>query len=357
MLGLIVLVVLNCLSFLLFFFTVPYWTGREMRDVTKNGVYRLVYVGISTAGFRFYQLVELISTFLTKRIKSRWFKTTVHAVVNLLMYVGIIYAAGVLYENICVAITGIEDFSIEFQDKGLIYFAQNAFTYKMMFQAFRDTHETLGLAKAAAFTLVRAGAYIVWTIFYFTFVYGVLKQKMIELHIIKKRGDKSWLGKYMSYESEEVSLDSLRKQCLAGLAEFVDKISIFMNFMLWRVRVLFVLAILMYYSVTSYKGGNVRDTAGTVWGLLVNIADEANLIVTVQSFIVSFLVSKVFVYLGRFIFQFLPELMQKAILASSAKANEAVEAIEKRREDWAAKYDALRREWSEGVKKIILPKD
>ena len=41
----------TAVSFFLFYFNAPYWTGKGMLDVAKNGVYRFIYTVASTLGF------------------------------------------------------------------------------------------------------------------------------------------------------------------------------------------------------------------------------------------------------------------------------------------------------------------
>lgn len=94
--------VATSLSFFLFYFSVPYWAGSDMAELSSSGIWRAFYRFLSKIGYLIHRLCETVYNALPlQKVLKRG---AVGACTNLLFYVVILYLLIRGYSNITDAV-------------------------------------------------------------------------------------------------------------------------------------------------------------------------------------------------------------------------------------------------------------
>lgn len=323
-----------------------------MLDVTKNGIYRFVYIVASNIGFWLYQAIESITNQIIKALK--WKPAGLkHGVINLFLYIGSIFCLTYLYEYTMSYILGAGNTNFQFTETDSYSRLCNIFILLKVFQKFGPVDSIATFFTILWNTLESISFYIIGTILHFSVLYGLLAQKLLELHPIQLTGSKS-LCALLDYGAEDSTSTNVLKQLLAAVLGFIDQVSLFINFKVLSVLLAFFLIFAGYSGVQVWRGdeANWKD-------LLFEIIDQTGIITILGSFLISFLVAKVVELVCLLINNLLPNSVQSRLKWLSEKGNQTVANIQEIRKTWARKHDCMYT-WelrNEYVRKINLDDD
>lgn len=322
-------------TFFAFFFSVPYWTGSEMQDVSKNGVYRWLYYKCSSLGNLMYRGIETVNNKIDRAAKLKP-GGTAHTCVNLLFYVVAVFAMNTLYDSLMSSFVSGEfdelkvDLSSSysrFQEVMLVWGIMNNF------------HEVTGVGSFFAALRQSIGgitAFVIGTMIFFSVMYGLLEQKVIELKLAERIRWQSKLEDENHDGVADFSVKNLWLSVTGNAQEFLDKIAVLRNFKVVGVVIAF-LGVTAVYSLVMAVCGEVADFQG----LLLDLLDESDIMNSIGSFVIGFIYAKVVVVLGRAVYRVMPSQVRSAIDSASRKGNDAVAAIKEKRNLWSAKMDSL----------------
>lgn len=331
----LVIFVLSALSFNLFFFNVPYWTGKEMGDVAHNGFYRLAYVLMSTLGWEIYKLVETFNNFIVTVLHMKK-GGTLHAIINAAIYAGIVLALTSGYDSVMSVAIGGEvdnidlanlDSYAKYSDLLLLWGILNNFVeVKSIGDFFEAVIESFS---AIVF-------FIVGTIIFFSIMYGMLMHKLKEVHLVQRFAGNTPVVGLLEDEDDSLNIKSLPRKIASSVVNFCDELSILRNFKIRGVQIAFF-AVLLGYSVVETMRGEVPD----VKAFLLDLLDETGIVSTFGSFVISFVIAKIVALIGRFLYTFVPEPIGIRISDASAVCRAKSEQIKEKRRQWSEKVDAI----------------
>lgn len=333
--GTLVLFLVTWLSFFLFFFNVPYWTGNEMGEVARNGVYRLFYTFCSNIGWVVYKAIERVSNAVDKVLRIRP-GSVAHTVINLLFYIGAVYVFSQGYDFLMSSVIGGEVSELKIADESSYSKLSDLLLYWQILNNFTEVHSvgTFFLAlKDSFFGIV---TFICGTIVFFSAMYGLLVQKTQELCLVEKLSHSGIIKELLEYEEETPSLRTLPKQIVASVVKFFNKLSVLRNFKFFGVQIAFCVILLAYSLVKTILGEQADFQE-----LALDFLDESDIINVLVSFAISFIGAKVAVVMGRLVHRFLPRSVQEKLHTVSVHCNTVVSAIRQKRNEWSLKFDAV----------------
>lgn len=325
----------SLISFGMFFFNVPYWTGQEMGDLAKNGFYRLGYVILSTTGWSIYKALETINKSVDRLFKIKE-GGTVHAIINLLLYIVAVYGLCQLYDFTMSSVIGGDVDELHIADSSAYSRYSDLLLFWGILNNFGEVNSIGSFVTALRESIWSIVVFVVGTVMFFSVMYGLLMHKLQEIHLIERYGGSSPLVKMLKYEPEKRTLSSLPKQIIASILDFCNKLSILRNFKIFGVQIAFI-AILAVYSIAKTVSGESADFGG----LAADLLDESGIVSTIGSFIISFILGKLVVLVGRVVGMFMPQIIQEPLHRVSSSCNQKVEVIKEKRREWSVRCDSV----------------
>lgn len=322
--------VVTTIVFFLFFYSTPYWTGAEMEDLMHNGIYRAFYVFCSKTGHWAYQLIERLSaglcSLLGKKAKSDRARLAIYTLLSLCLLAGSIIGLNQLYEHLFQDMFAAGDgIDVSSEHTLLSRFSDLFIFFKLIAGYFDGTF--LGFFRALGRALLLCMAYFWGTIVFFSFLYGLLSQKVVPLF---KKDDPH----PAPVQSEEAG--TLLQQCVDGVRGAVEKICYLRYFKVPGTLLPFLLIVAVYSLIQVLLGREAE--AGS---LVMDIVDSTGVIDLVMNFILEFIIGKILYYLCVPVYRALPEGAQAAIQNLSDRGERWVQREKDRRAQWARENDLL----------------
>lgn len=344
------LVTMLTITFILF--NAPYWEGKKMYDISKNGIWRLLYSVLAKIGYALYQLLELVVHEITLQLIGKLGGTKeerTHPIlintINLIMYCIAMYLLANMYDSICTYIVDGSN-GIEYLASGdSIRHEESIFVFMLGTCSFVKVvwNEIIAGNLNVLSILVKVLGLVIWNIFYFSIMYGMLTYKVNEIKFttfLKLNNKESITGK-----------ESLRKQFWIKVKEsiynWLDEKTVLKNlfsrdkekkerfnlgaFSLFSVLIFICIWIL---NISGWKTLNIKD-------FLWEIIDELQLLDILFSFVITFglalLLKKGVVQ----VVETLPDRWKEEIEQKSDAAERIVRRIEERRIYWSSKNDNI----------------
>lgn len=327
--------VISLISFGLFFFNVPYWTGQEMGDLAKNGFYRLAYVILSTIGWTIYKALETINSFVDRLFKIKP-GSSVHATINLLLYIVAVFSLCQIYDFTMSSVIGGEVDELHIADSSSYSRYSDLLLFWGILNNFGDVNSVGSFFVALHDSIWSIVVFIVGTVMFFSIMYGLLMHKLQEIHLIDRYSGDGTLAQMMNYEPEKLSLSCLPKQIVASILDFCNKLSILRNFKIFGVQIAFIVILAIYSGVKTISG-----ESADFGGLAADLLDESGIVSTIGSFVISFVLGKLVVVVGRAASVFVPQAIRDPVRRVSVACNQKVETIKEKRREWSARCDSV----------------
>lgn len=334
-------------TFFLFYFNAPYWFGKEMYETSKNGIWRFIYIGLSTIGHSLYRICERLSRFILSIIFSglklkKDKHPTLNLLVNLFTYIGAISLLSLGYEKITdsfVLSSNADINTLGGESKG--FFAKISFV-RIVLSLYTQGLGTADIVTnkfafgfaTAAFVLFMWAVLLLVNTVYFSILYGFLKEKLTEIDLLKNIPNRNEVANEISHNT---SVSRLILDIKNEIIDFVKKQTIITN--LENKMALFVFMPLLFaFSSFLYFIGNYTPS---FWGTLLEILDSTNLVSILVSFIITWFCTKGVQKSGAFVISKSPAGVQSFFESKSEDAGKKAEEYLEERIKWAKANDLV----------------
>ena len=347
------------LSYFLFYYSAPYWSSAQIKDLINHGLYQGLFILLSTVGDWLYKLVELpgksVDELLEKFILNDAIRKAVLGAVNAIVYTGIIWSATYVYDGVSgLILQGGGSYTMSFSEWSRV---TNAATFwEAMRLQMAETPGLSGVADAAVSLL----QYVGLTILYSAFMYGLLRYK------IKEFGFGTWLSEKLGIRSDDGSAkpqgsgrESFLSQVCgklipdlkASIVSCLDNLCLLRSFRVIGSLILFCGVIFLYSLVMMFLNREPE-----VDGILAGILEASGVVDVVLSFLIAFVWGKIISLLGITVYIVAPEPAKNLIDTVDEKGKEIVTKIENGRKAWVeANDDLFKRTEGEGLHLMGLP--
>lgn len=325
--------VVTAAMFFLFFYSTPYWTGAEMEDLMHNGLYRAFYVFCSKTGFWAYQLIERLAdgicSLLDRKGKSGRYQLIVYALLSLCLLTGAIAGLNRFYDYLFQSMFAVGDgITVSNEHSLLNRFSDLLIFFKLTAGYFDGTF--LGFFRALGKALLMCMAYFWGTVVFFSFLYGLLSQKVVPFF---EKSDSQ------TDSAQSNGSSSLLKQCADGVKGAVEKLCYLRYFdldVLPGTLPPSLLLVAIYALIQTWMG---RESETGV--LFMEIVDSTGVIDLVINFIIQFIMGKLLYYICIPVYRALPAGIQSGLRDLSDRGERWVRREKERREQWAQENDVL----------------
>lgn len=286
------------LSFFLFYFSVPYWTGNDMAELSSSGIWRAFYRFLSKIGYLMHRLCETVYGILP--IPKAMRQGAIGACTNMLFYVIVLYLLIGGYSTVTNALfpEGVEELA-----NGGSRVWDVLCSGVVFLRLIGELAPGNNIFAVLIIIVVSVALYTVINTLFFSILFGLLHEKVDPL----------------------------------GARGILGKLTIVRNLRTPRAIPLTLLAIGVYSVVASLFGFN----ATTLWDVFLQVLDEIELIPIVMSFLITNAVCRgVCVGAGA------------AIKLTPAPVQRAVHELSERGNKWCIKED-LRRASKHTVHSIV----
>ncbi len=344
-------------SFFLFYFNVPYWTGKDMADMSDSGIWRAFFRFLSFLGYGVYWLFDKLFEVVAQpvcnllvgrkdpgKISERHVLYRILDVLRIFLFAGFLWLLTNMYTGFMDYLFGsapIADLA-ESGGEGFLGFLSRGICFLRVLVDFkRPTQEwTFGLVAAATITtLIGLVIYVVINTLFFSILYGLLRQLLDEVHPLnklpflqKKEAPALPAASDEDESSARSKLSELWEQIMDSVRDFLGKMTIYYE---WRhpVSLILTLVVLFLFSFAmTYFGKNDL----TPLDVVKEVLDSIGVVQIVLSFIVTWLMGKLAEKSTRAVVRHLPQGMQNAIHRLSAKGNAWADAQDAKRQGKAA---------------------
>lgn len=334
--NIIPVICVNLLTFWLFYFNVPYSTGNELQEVSRNGVYRVIFCACSAVGFWLYKGIERLNNFIVFKLHLRE-AGSLHVLINVILYTVALGALTIGYDEVVsTAVGDIEGAELQL-DLGDSYSKfSNLILWWAIINNFEEVTSVGTFFTALKSSLLGILGFVLFTLVFFSFIYGLLHQKVKQLNIVSRFFSNTAVSRLIGTDQTPERICEIPKAALASFVDFVEDWGTLRNFK--NLGALFgFCALIVAYSVVRAVGGETADFKG----LLVDLLDESGIITVVGSFVISFVCAKLVTLVGRFASKVLPTPIREKLSALSRRGNQVVETVRDKRDAWSAKFDRL----------------
>lgn len=326
------------LSYFLFYYSAPYWSSAQIKDVINHGLYQSLFILLSSVGDLLYKGVEKLNSWAGNQLKqarilSGTVHEAVHGAVNAVLYTGIIWVATYLYNGASgLILQGGGSYTLSFSEWS---YATNAATFLEAVQLrMAETPGFPGIVDAAVNMLIYVGI----TILYSAFMYGLLRYKIKEFNLGKQifgdHGTEQWKtdgGSFLSQVRGKLIPD-LKNGIVSGL----DNLCLLRSFRVAGSLILFC-GIIFLYSIAMI----LLNREPEIDGILAGILEASGVVDIVLSFLIAFVWGKIVSLLGITVYVAAPEPVKNVIDDVDKMGKELVSTIEGGRRAWAEKNDDL----------------
>lgn len=338
MASILVIFLCSTISFFVLFFTTPYTTGIQLREMSKSGIYQWTYMILSGIGYILYMFLESITnficTFLGKNRNSRGI-----VLINTLLYVGAIFFMTQIYEltmGILIA-----------PDVGGLHVGGNTsydhFSDTLtIFQLFRSYAATDSIWEAIKTTVTTCLLYYCATVVFFSIMYGLMSQKIHEFQLISQHCTKDQIAYLLDFEADSLDIRQIPHRLLTEACNFVDSIASIKNFQIRGLKPIFLVCILLLSTVKyilSQLGLIELDVS--FQGLIADLIESAGTLNILLSFLVSWLFTACLCVFSQILYKVLPPRVQETVTRVSQNATKAAAQIKEKRNSWSDEHDAV----------------
>lgn len=338
------------ISFFLFFFNVPYWTGRDMADMSKSGIWRAFFRFLSFLGYGLHKvymhvagwILDLPLRFLARRgigEKNRiWY--------GLVGFVDALCSAGTLFLLIGAYnsfMNGLFPAGVDTlaggNDGSLLGKLSEAVVFLRVVSDLKGMGEGVGgVVAAVVVTLVAVVLYVVINTLFFSTLFGFLRELLEERPFWELAKEKLNIAPAPAVEREEEmsAAQRLLKQLKEAVEGFFNKTTVH-RFMYDPVSLLLFLLALLVYSVVMTRLG--KNNVGLM-DVVKQVLDSIGVVQIIASFLVTYLVGKLTEKTAKSVVKVLPQGVQNAIHSVSAKGNVWADAEDAKRHLWAQEHQA-----------------
>lgn len=327
-------------SFFLFFFNVPYWTGQDMADMSQSGIWRAPFRFLSHIGFGFFKLYRTAVGRLPdicfsryhgyNELKKKRVWQDIMGLVDILCSAGVLFLLTTGYSWFMDSLfpTGVDTLAGG-NDGSLLGKISEAVVFLRVTAGFKAEGGTI--LSAAADTVAAVVQYTVINTLFFSILFGFLQE------LLEKRPFWDLMAKRLNIrpataqKGEAISPKSLPGQLKKAVVDFFNKTAVHVSFDNSASLMLFLLVLLVYSFVMTWLGKNDLGPLDMARQVLETIG----VVQIVASFLVTYLLGKLSEKAANAIVSVLPQGMQDAIHAASAKGNEWVKREDERRHAWA----------------------
>ncbi len=345
-------------TFFLFYFNVPYWTGKDMADMSDSGIWRAFFRFLSFLGYGVFLLFNkifnvvalavcdlLVGRRRTGIIKDGPVLYHILTTLEIFMFAGFLWLLTNIYATFMDGFFGgapIADLA-EAGGEGILAFLSRGICFLRVLVDFKRPTQpwTLGLLAAAIITtLLCLVIYVVVNTLFFSILYGLLRQLLDEVHPLNKlpflqKKEAEPAAPAVPEEEEAPAgpkLSDLWEQIMDGVRDFLGKMTIYWT---WRepATLILTLVILFLFSLAmTYFGQNDLTPLDVVGQVL----DSIGVVQIVISFIITWLMGKLAEKTSRAVIRRMPQGVQNAIHRLSAKGNAWADAQDAKRQSRAA---------------------
>jgi hypothetical protein len=342
------------MMFTLFYFNAPFWCGKGMYKTSRSGIWKLYYILLSTMGHLLYRLCEMLSKLferlIFKRLKLNKNKSypTLSILINLLTYIGVIFLLSKGYTKLCDSFTINSNADVNTLvggDKNIFEYIKKKVSFvRIVVELYTgysyslENRITIGFV-SVIFVIIMWAILIFINTVYFSVLYGLLKEKLIEverLHFFNNF--KKWnQDNRENNNMDKHSFSSLMIQIKTSISDWIKSQTIINNLlnikvMLAFIPLLFVFSLFMY--LTEIYKPNVLST-------LFQILDSMNLIGIIISFGITWMGTRGVQLGGAYVISKTPSSMQDWFEKVSTRAGVKAEEYESKRHQWAEDNDTV----------------
>lgn len=338
-------------SFFLFFFNVPYWTGQDMAEMSTSGIWRAPFRFLSFLGFGFFKLYRtavygLPELYFSRNTKHEGLKNS-RAWQNIMGLVDILCSAGVLF-LLTTAYgwfmdswfpTGVDTLA-EGNDGSLLGVLSEAVVFLRVTAGFKAEGGTI--LSAAASTVIAAIQYTIINTVFFSILFGYLQELLNIRPFWDLTVGKVTSGLGAAPAEEDTAPQSLPGQLKKAVIDFFNKTTVHTSMENPVSLGLFLLVLLAFSFIMTWLGKNDLGPMDVIRQVL----EAIGVVQIVASFAVTYLAGKLGEKAAVAVVNVLPEGMQGAIHSISAKGNEWVKKVDEMRHSWAKKEPSDPSSWS-----------
>lgn len=339
-------------SFFLFFFNVPYWTGQDMADMSKSGIWRAPFRFLSRIGFGCFKLykivVKKISDACLSRLRGhREIEKDVWSGIEGLLDVSC--SAGVLF----LLISGYNcfmdglfpagvDILAEGNDGSLLGKLSEAVVFLRVAADLKAGDADGTILTAAMRTAIAMAQYVAINTLFFSILFGFLQELLVKKPFWDLVANKLDICSVAEPEEGASPLRRLLGQIKEAAIDFFNKTTVHISLGDTVSLTLFLLGLLIYSFVMTWLGKNDLGLLDVVQQVL----EAIGVVQIVASFLVTYLVGKLCEKAANAVVEVLPQGLQDAIRSASDRGNE-----------WVKREDASRHTWAQGNRSGIKEMD
>lgn len=328
----------STISFFVLFFTTPYTTGIQLREISKNGIYQWIYMILSGLGNILYMLLECSTNLISSVLKKERNSCSV-ILINSLLYVGAIFLITQSYAWIISNIINPDVSSLTIGGKSSYDRLSDSLIVFQLFRAYASANSILDALKI---TVTICLLYYCVTVVFFSIMYGLMSQKIYEFQFISKYCTEEQRGYLLDFEANSLDIRQLPHSLLTEACNFVDSISSIKNFQIPGSKGVFLVLILLF-STVQYVLNQIGliEFDITVHGLIFELVESAGILNILLSFLVTCIFTKCLCLFNYFIYKISPPNVQETITTLSHRAAEAAAQIKEKRNNWSDDHDAV----------------
>ena len=332
------------LSYFLFYYSAPYWSSAQIKDVINYGSYQSLFIRLSSIGHWLYKGVETLNNWADEKLKLMP-GGTVHGAINAVVYTGIIWIATYVYNGVRgMVLQGSGSYTLSFSEWSQV---TNAATF--LESVWLRMGEAPGFLSGASTAAVSLLLYAGVTVLYSAFIYGLLRYKIKEFNLGTRISEKLHTKKPQESDNDSTKpqesdgksfLSQVRGKLIPNLkASFVsclDNLCLLRSFHIIGSLILFCGMIFLYSLVMMFL-----NRESEVSGILAGILEASGVVDVVLSFLIAFVWGKILSLLGITVYIVAPTPVKAAIDRADRKGKQFVEKTERIRKTWAEDNDGL----------------
>lgn len=330
------------LSYFLFYYSTPYWSSAQIKDVIDHGLYQGLFILLSCVGDLVYKSVELLNSLADKLLEEIIPNDTVpkavHGAVNAIAYTVVIWIATYLYNGASgLILQGGGAYALSFSEWSR---ATNAATFLDAVRLrMEETPGFFGGVGAAAVSMLM---YVGVTILYSAFMYGLLRYKIMGSNLGQYLNDLIFGGQdEAGPESHDGSFLSqvfgkLIPDLKNSIVNCLDNLCLLRSFCDIGSLILFCVVIFLYSIAMMFLNREPE-----VDGILAGILEASGVVDIVLSFLITFIWGKIVSLVGITVYVVSPEPVKNVVDFVDEMGKHLVSKIEDLREDWAEGHDDL----------------
>lgn len=340
------------LSFFLFYFNVPYWTGRDMADMSDSGIWRAFFRFLSFLGYGIHKVYAFLANSVMAWFAHKVFRGKENklfwgflGLLHVLLSMGLLYLLTAGYTGLMNGLfpAGVDALAEE-SGGGILGWLGKAVAFIRVAASFRVPASGWSFSLVIACSITTLAAlllYVVINTVFFSILFGLLRESLEEVRpldaLMKKIRPVPLAEQALTPSDEDVPPPEeggsrlLLRQLTDATWDFFNKMTIMSVLYDWITLVLFLLVLLAFSFIMTMLG---KDSLSPL-DVVKQVLDSIGVVQIIASFIVTYLVGKAGEKTSRAAIKLLPEGMQNAIHTASRRGN-----------DWADREDAKRNIWS-----------